>query len=277
MPIFTELQEKNSVPVKVWAPRESVDKNALAQLANVAALPFVFKHVAAMPDVHLGIGATVGSVVATRGALIPAAVGVDIGCGMMAVQVELPRACVMDDARKIRSRVEASVPVGFEGNRAVESSVGKWRGWRDWDSLSFQDRALKDKAMKQLGSLGGGNHFIELCTDQNGGVWVMLHSGSRGVGNILAQRHIQSAKRRLREVGTRMRDMDLAWVEEGSPEFSAYLHDLQWCQAYALQNRVEMMDRVLAVLTDMYGEGSLLKTGLRVTHTCSPKCVSRTA
>lgn len=264
MPILGELQNKNGVPVKIWAPLEQVDSKALTQLKNISSLPFVFKHVAAMPDVHVGIGATVGSVIATKGALIPAAVGVDIGCGMMAVQLRLPAQRLQDDAGKLRSRIEAAIPVGFEKNRSIEDSVDDWSGWKDWKNLSFQDRELRDRALHQLGSLGGGNHFIELCSDQEGFAWVMLHSGSRNVGKTLAERHMHSAKKRLREVGTRLADMDLAWVEEGSDEFREYLHDLQWCQSYALQNRVEMMDRLLAILTDMYGEGNQLPTGLRV-------------
>jgi len=264
MPVLGELKNNTGVPVKIWAPLEKVDSKALTQLKNLSALPFVFKHVAAMPDVHVGIGATVGSVIATKGALIPAAVGVDIGCGMMAVQTQLSPERLKDEAGKIRSRIEAAIPVGFSGNRSVEGSVDEWGGWKEWKNLTFTDRDLRDRALHQLGSLGGGNHFIELCTDQNNGVWVMLHSGSRNVGKTLAERHMQSAKKRLREANVRLSDMDLAWVEEGSAEFAGYLRDLQWCQAYALQNRIEMMDRVLALLADMYGGGQPLVTGLKV-------------
>ncbi len=249
---YNEIKEKNSAPIKVWSPLDKVDPNALNQLRNLAALPFVFKHVAVMPDVHLGIGATVGSVLATMNHLIPAAVGVDIGCGMMAVRTNLDSARAQDAAGKIRSRIEAAIPVGFAGNRVVEDSVDDWEGWKKWKELSFVDKELRDKALHQLGSLGGGNHFIELCLDQAGAVWVMLHSGSRGIGNKLAARHMQSAKKRLRDANARLADMDLAWVEEGTPEFAAYLNDLNWCQAYAFQNRQEMMSRIVAILTDMF-------------------------
>lgn len=264
MPVLGELKPGLGVPVKIWAPLDKVDSKALTQLKNISALPFVFKHVAAMPDVHVGKGATVGSVIATKNALIPAAVGVDIGCGMMAVQTSLDPRRLKDDAGKIRSRIEAAVPVGFSSNREVEDSVKEWSGWKQWKDLSFTDRELRDRALHQLGSLGGGNHFIELCTDQDGGCWVMLHSGSRNVGKTLAERHMNSAKKRLREANVRLADMDLAWVDEGTREFDSYLRDLQWCQAYALQNRIEMMDRLLAILADMYGGGQPLKTGLRV-------------
>lgn len=253
---------KNSTAVKVWSPLEKVDEKALQQLRNMAALPFVFKHVAAMPDVHVGIGATVGSVVAMRGYLIPAAVGVDIGCGMMAVRTNLHSERVVDAAVKIRSLIEAAIPVGFAGNRVVEDSVDDWGGWKKWKEVSLGDKELRDKALLQMGSLGGGNHFIELCLDQAGAVWVMLHSGSRGVGNKIAQRHMQSAKKRLRDANVRLADMDLAWVEEGTEEFSSYLGDLNWCQAYAFQNRVEMMDRILAILRDMFD--SAMKTDFQV-------------
>lgn len=264
MPLQIDPQNANGVGVKIWAPLEKVDPKALTQLKNLSALPFVFKHVAAMPDVHVGIGATVGSVIATRGALIPAAVGVDIGCGMMAVQTQLDPKRLQDEAGKIRGRIEAAIPLGFAKNSEVEKSVEKWSGWRDWNRLTYNDKDLRDRALRQLGSLGGGNHFIEICTDQHNKVWVMLHSGSRNVGKTLAERHIHSAKKRLRDVNARLSDMDLAWVEEGSEEFDNYLHDLQWCQAYAMQNRVEMMERLLAVLADMYGDGQPLKTLLRV-------------
>lgn len=258
------ILSSENVPVKVWSALDKVDSKALAQLKNMAALPFVFKHVAVMPDVHVGIGATVGSVIATRSHLIPAAVGVDIGCGMMAVRTRLDSKRVVEDASRIRSRIEAAVPVGFSSNREVEDSVSDWKGWSQWDSLSFVDKELKARARLQLGSLGGGNHFIEMCLDQDDSVWVMLHSGSRNIGKTLAERHMQSARKRLRDANVHLADMDLAWVEEGSSEFAAYLNDLNWCQAYAFQNRQEMMMRVLALLGDMYGEGSALKTDYHV-------------
>jgi tRNA-splicing ligase RtcB (3'-phosphate/5'-hydroxy nucleic acid ligase) len=261
---FNEINSKGSHPVKVWSPLDKVDSKALAQLKNIAALPFVFKHVAVMPDVHVGIGATVGTVIATRDALIPAAVGVDIGCGMMAVRTRLDARRVQDDAGKIRSRIEAAVPVGFASNRDVEKSVSAWSGWKTWDDLALADKDLKLRARLQLGSLGGGNHFIELCVDQEGSVWIMLHSGSRNVGKTLAERHMHSAKKRLRDANVRLADMDLAWVEEGSEEFAAYLGDLQWCQAYAFQNRQEMMARIMAVLADMYMNGEALPVDMKV-------------
>jgi tRNA-splicing ligase RtcB (3'-phosphate/5'-hydroxy nucleic acid ligase) len=239
------LVEHARVPIKIWSELEHVEPSALSQLINTANLPFVFKHVAAMPDVHLGIGATVGSVIATKGAICPAAVGVDIGCGMMAVKTPLNKDLVLDKLKEIRHSIERSIPVGHEGNRRITGTVSDWRGWSAWDGLSFTDKKLLERAMSQLGSLGGGNHFIEIGLDIPGNVWVMLHSGSRNVGKTLAERHINEAKYMMEMLKIHLADRDLSYFTDDSPQFKAYLHDLMWAQSYAFTNRIEMMNRVM--------------------------------
>ncbi|MCH8075166.1 MAG: RtcB family protein [SAR324 cluster bacterium] len=252
MPVLSEL--KGRVPVKMWTDAAKVDSATLDQLKNTASLPFVFRHVAAMPDVHLGIGATVGSVVATRGAVIPAAVGVDIGCGMMALKTSLPAGRVHRKAAAVRADIEQAVPVGYRGNATESASARRWNRWGDTRHSPFMDRALIDKAMRQMGSLGGGNHFIEICLDEEETVWVMLHSGSRNVGKTLAERHINEAKDLMKRMTIHLPDRNLAYLTQGTAEFAAYLRDLNWCQDYALQNRIEMMERIKNLLRKRFGE-----------------------
>ncbi len=242
MPV-SEVDTSGRVPVKIWAA--DLEPQARAQLANLATLPFLFKHVAVMPDVHWGLGAAVGSVIATQGAVVPAAVGVDIGCDMIAVKTPLDHRRVRDRTREIRRDIERSIPVGFQGNRRIAASAADWEGWGALPQALEKDQALRRKATAQLGSLGGGNHFIEICVDTENNVWAMLHSGSRNVGKTLAERHIAAAKGVMRRFFVDLPDPNLAYLVEGSPEFDAYLADLHWCQAYAMQNRVEMMNRVL--------------------------------
>lgn len=239
MPIKRVLEGR--VPVKVWT--DDVEKEAEQQLLNVASLPFVFKHVAVMPDVHMGVGATIGSVVATKGAVVPASVGVDIGCGMIAVKVGGLRSEELGDLTHLRHSIERSVPVGFNDNKRISDGVEAWDGWKGWDQLS--QRHNLDKAKAQVGSLGGGNHFIEVCVDTNQEVWVVLHSGSRGIGNKLAKGHIEKAKGVMKQMFISLPDPDLAYFAMGTPEYKEYMRDLLWCQDYALENREEMMRRVL--------------------------------
>ena len=242
MPVKKTIE--GPVPVKIWA--DQVENAALEQLKNIAALPFVFKHVAAMPDVHLGKGATVGSVIATQGAVIPAAVGVDIGCGMCAVKLKGVREGHLEGKlRELRREIERAVPVGFHENRDPVEDARAWPGWAHFDELHTGVRDLKDKAMRQLGSLGGGNHFIEVCLDTNHEVWVMLHSGSRNIGKSLAERHIDTAKGAIRRLHLSLPDPDLAYFTQGTREYEAYLRDLHWAQDYARANRDLMMRRVL--------------------------------
>lgn len=244
-------KEKQRVPVKIWSDLETVELEAQQQLKNIASLPFVFKHVAAMPDVHLGKGATVGSVIATKGAVIPAAVGVDIGCGMMAMRLNVDLNQVKDKVKEIRHSIERSIPVGFDENRHIEADTAHWQGWEQWEklhapSLTRQGQfELKGKAMKQLGTLGGGNHFIELCEDTEGGCWVMLHSGSRGVGNRIASVHIDHAKTEMKRLFINLPDPDLAYYVEGTPEYKNYIEDLMWAQSYAAMNREVMLLRII--------------------------------
>ena len=262
MPVFSEIQDTRA-PIKLWTPADQVEPSALKQLQNTANLPFVFKHVAVMPDVHLGVGATVGSVVATLGAIVPACVGVDIGCGMMAVRLPLDPLPVMDKAKDIRAHIENVVPLGFDSNSQVAASVDHWKGWNRPHS-KFLDEGLFKKARHQMGSLGGGNHFIEACLDQNEDVWVMLHSGSRHLGNSLAQRHINAAKRLMNVHQVTLPDMDLAYLTEHTVEFDEYMKDLRWCQDYARENRVEMMRRILEILSRLLNHGRPLDTHFEV-------------
>lgn len=239
------------VPVKVWT--DDVDQASMDQLTNTASMPFVFRHVAAMPDVHLGYGATIGSVIATKRAIMPAAVGVDIGCGMMAVKTDLNPAGL--DLKAIRRKIESFVPVGFSDNPRQPDEVDNWRGWKTMEeSLSRMDDRLKEKAFKQMGSLGGGNHFIEICLDEDDALWVMLHSGSRGLGNQIARRHIEDAKHLMEQFHINLPDNDLAYLPEGTKEFNEYITALLWLQDYALQNRIEMMRRVVDALAIVTGE-----------------------
>ena len=235
------------VPIKIWSKLETVEESAIKQLQNTAKLPFVFKHIAAMPDVHLGIGATVGSVVATKGAICPACVGVDIGCGMMAIRTDLNHDVVQEKIIEIRHSIERSIPVGFDSNKHVMSVVADLPIWKTWNDIHGTE--LRSKAMKQIGSLGGGNHFIEICLDTESRVWVMLHSGSRGVGNELARKHIDTAKGLMKKFLIELPDPDLAYLPQKTSEFDSYIKDLQWCQEYAFDNRKEMMRRILKDLS----------------------------
>ncbi|HXU03782.1 MAG TPA: RtcB family protein [Polyangia bacterium] len=244
---FNTLKGRN-VPIQLWAPIEEVDSQVITQLKNVAALPWVAHHVAVMPDVHLGKGATVGSVVAMRGAVAPAAVGVDIGCGMAAVKTSLTAEDLPDDLRKLRLSIEDAIPVG---RMSHESPA--WR--RAPHKLRDAAQALLDRyettdapvktgtVSSQLGTLGGGNHFIEICLDTEGAVWMMLHSGSRNVGKVLAEHHIEIA-RRLKH-NEALVDRDLAVFLAGTKAFDAYRRDLFWAQEYARFNR-EMMLHLLS-------------------------------
>lgn len=235
---------KAKVPIKLWAPLEEVESSAIDQLANTANLPCVFKHVAAMPDVHLGVGATVGSVVATKSAVIPAAVGVDIGCGMMAAKLPFKADRLPDSLKYLRDDIEWGVPVGF--NQHKQAKGDDWFGWNRWERVIPKEiQFLQDKARLQIGTLGGGNHFIELCLDEVENVWVMLHSGSRNIGKSIADVFIHEAKKELDEAFVKLADPNLAYLTEGSQSFSAYWEALQWAQGYAMQNRVVMMRAVL--------------------------------
>ena len=253
MPVRQEINE-GLVPVRIYTGE--VEAAARAQLVNVSRLPIVHHHVAAMPDVHLGIGATVGSVIPTLRAIIPAAVGVDIGCGMMAARLSLTSNELDEKALgKVFNQISRDVPVGFGQH--------KDRDVRDHAARPFQKglRRILDKHPgiekrkgkstswpHQLGTLGGGNHFIEVCLDEANRVWVMLHSGSRGIGNAIGSYFIELAKRDAERLSLSLPDKDLAYFPEGAAHFGDYVEALGWAQDYARANREEMMDLVLEAL-----------------------------
>lgn len=253
--------------VQGWTEGVEVDHQALNQIRNIAGLPIVAGHVAIMPDVHLGKGATVGSVIPTRGAIIPAAVGVDIGCGMCAVRTDLSAGDLPTSLAKMRSAIESLVPVGFsihdkELNPTHEAAHGRVLKQR-MDALYARFEKLSilqvlgsvdaRKIWKQLGTLGGGNHFIELCLDEAGAVWVMLHSGSRNIGKTIGEAAIGMAREAAVKAGVALPDRDLAWLNEGSPEFHQYVEALQWAQDYAALNRDLMLFRVMRAIRETMG------------------------
>ncbi len=255
MPISQELTG-GRVPVKVWTP--DLEPAARRQLENVAQLPIVHGHIAAMPDVHAGIGATVGSVIPTKGAIVPAAVGVDIGCGLNAVQLSLTADELPASLGRIRSAIEAAVPVGFESHGeqrdAVREQAAKALAPRLRRIVAASPRIASmqkgfDQAwVRQLGTLGGGNHFIELCLDESNHVWVMLHSGSRGIGNVIGRHFIERARRELERQDVHLPDRDLAWLAEGTAAFDEYVEAVHWAQDYAIENRREMMRSILEAI-----------------------------
>ena len=255
-----EQFESGRAPIKAWVRGVPVEEAARRQLENVARLPFIHSHVAAMPDVHFGRGATVGSVIATKGAIVPAAVGVDIGCGMMATRTSLTADRLPDGLAEIRSAIEAAVPHGGVGIKAdwkagVPARVAT-RFQRSGLSETLQRIEAKHpgiagaNSLVHLGTLGSGNHFIELCLDEADRLWVMLHSGSRGIGNRIGTYFIGEARERLtrREGAASVPDKNLAWLEEGETVFDDYVEAVLWAQDFARANREVMMTRILQVL-----------------------------
>lgn len=257
---FDVLHGSGGVPVKMWTRGVPVEESAREQLRALARLPVVWPHIAVMPDVHLGIGATVGAVVPTRRAIIPAAVGVDIGCGMIAVRTSLRAIDLPDQLRALRLAIEAAVPHG----RTAGGGRGDRGAWRDppaaarrvWAELESDFRRLVERHPRlqqanhvtHLGTLGTGNHFIELCLDEADAVWVMLHSGSRGVGNAIGTHFIELAKQDMRRHLAHLPDADLAYFEEGAEHFEDYVFAVDWAQRYARANRALMLESVLEAL-----------------------------
>jgi tRNA-splicing ligase RtcB len=235
--------------IVTFLPPESIEPQAREQLLNISEMPFVFHHVAVMPDCHLGKGATIGSVIATKGAIIPAAVGVDVGCGMVAVKTKFFAKDLPDNLEKVRTGIERRIPLGAgAGNKKLTNTAVKRVG--QLKAIATKDYEIVDKNwITALGSLGSGNHFIEICLDENDQVWVALHSGSRGIGNRLATKHIRVAQRLMEEESIALKDRDLAYLTESTTEFDAYIADLLWAQDFALLNREEMMDRVMQELS----------------------------
>ncbi|NQZ61551.1 RtcB family protein [Crocosphaera sp.] len=260
---YQPLKISTEKPVLSWADHDLA--SAEMQMAkNVASLPFVYKHVALMPDVHLGKGALVGSVIATEDAVIPAAVGVDIGCGMAAIKTPYQAAQLEGKLKQIRSEIEATIPVVFEQNKEADKMVTNWQNWRNFKDLHKGVQKLEGKALKQMGSLGGGNHFIEVCLDTENQIWLMLHSGSRHIGNKLAQCHIGTAKKLAKLANLSLPDPDLAYFVAGTDEFAAYWRDLQWAQNYARFNRDVMMKRFKQIIDKHLGGGKPTKPLLSV-------------
>ncbi|MGV3526154.1 MAG: RtcB family protein [Candidatus Sericytochromatia bacterium] len=251
------------VPIKAWVNGVAFDGATQQQLLQTARLPFIYKHVAAMPDCHLGKGSTVGSVIPTKGAIIPAAVGVDIGCGMVAARTTLTANDLPDDLRALRETIEQVVPVGMGDWGKQNFQKDKLRAYRKRGEKAWQQlQPGYDKIIakypqiapssrvpgEQIGSLGGGNHFIEICLDSEKRVWVMLHSGSRGIGNRIGSYFIERARKEMERLFISLPDRDLAYLAEGSSEFDDYVQAVEWAQGYAWQNRETMLQNLLEAL-----------------------------
>ena len=259
-----EVTQTNHVPIKSWTQGVPVEDHVWQQLKNTASMPFIFHHLAAMPDVHWGIGATVGSVIATKGAIIPAAVGVDIGCGMVATQLNLSANELPDNLSSIRGHIEAAIPHGRTDNGG-QNDRGAWTNVPDevlhlygqhgtnsrLSEITTEHPNLQraaDRAIKHCGTLGTGNHFIELCLDENNQVWIMLHSGSRGIGNAIGQHFITKAKEHMVRYFIHLPDKDLAYLPEGTEDFKDYIKAVAWAQDFALLNRNIMLSRTIAAV-----------------------------
>lgn len=260
---FEYIRDKDMLHgVKAWNRGVPFDDGTIAQLKSLANMPFIHKHVAAMPDAHVGRGATVGSVIATKGAIIPAAVGVDLGCGMMAYKTTLMAEDLPDNLFQIRCDMESVIPHGRSDNGHLYSDVGGWRAdpprasRKAWEDLmvryamiiSKHPKAKAHNTYNHLGTLGTGNHFVELCLDEEGGVWVMLHSGSRGAGNRIGSYFIELAKKEMERFFISLPDGDLSYLVEGTEHFNDYVEAVDWAQDFALKNREIMMKHALMVL-----------------------------
>lgn len=274
-----EYIETTGKPIKAWTRGVPLEDSARRQLQNVASLPFIHKHVAVMPDVHWGMGATVGSVIPTLGAIIPAAVGVDIGCGMMAVRTSIRAEHLPDSLLALRTAIEAAVPHGRTDNGgrndkgawAAEPPAiaqAKWAALKDGydDVIARNPKAAHPRGLGHLGTLGTGNHFVELCLDEGGALWVMLHSGSRGVGNRFGSYFVERAKQDMRRWFVNLPDVDLAYFPEGTDGFIDYVRAVSWAQKYALANREVMMDQVLGVLRAAFPDTATTEMAVNCHH-----------
>lgn len=277
---FYPPSDNRRFPVKAWNNGVEFDEGTYRQLGNIASMPFIHKHVAAMPDAHVGIGATVGSVIATKGAIIPAAVGVDLGCGMMAWQLSISENDLPDSLGHIRAAMEKATPHGRTDNggandRGAWSDITRDIGNR-WDAL--EDRYLSIVAkhpkaksyngVNHLGTLGTGNHFIELCGDENGQLWVMLHSGSRGVGNRIGSYFIEQAKAEMERyhIAEYLPDKDCAYLVEHTELFDDYVDAVGWAQDFAWENRKAMMSQTLKALRDVLPPFHVTKLAVNCHH-----------
>jgi tRNA-splicing ligase RtcB len=265
--------------VKFWVGDMGVEEAAIQQITNISQLPILAGHIAIMPDVHMGKGATVGSVIPTRSAIIPAAVGVDIGCGMCAAMTNLTADDLPESLFALRNQIERDVPVGFDEHKGgIPTVSGPYADilrkkhqkiMERYDSLAMKSRlgrADEKKVGRQIGTLGGGNHFIEVCLDSENRVWVMLHSGSRGIGNQIGTVAIEMAKEQaaVREWG--LVDKDLAWLDEGTAAFDAYIEAMTWAQDYARLNRDTMMNLVLTGMKRRFPQMMILGEVINAHH-----------
>lgn len=258
-----EIIESSGKPIKAWTRGVRVEDSAKQQLRNLAGLPFIHSHIAAMPDVHWGCGATVGSVIATKGAIIPAAVGVDIGCGMAAQRTTLTASDLPDNLHALRSEIEAKIPHGRTDNGGL-SDRGAWHDVVERTAISAMMKSLKHitakhpklerpglRAPNHAGTLGTGNHFVEVCLDEDQRVWIMLHSGSRGIGNAIGTYFIQKAKEDMERWFINLPDKDLAYIPQGSALFNDYFEAVHWAQEFARTNRDIMMVAAIQSLRDI--------------------------
>ena len=255
------MPQKLSDTLLAWGA-EGIDPKALHQAHVTSKMPFIHKHMALMPDAHWGMGATVGSVIPSVGAIMPAAVGVDIGCGMIAVETNLTASDLPDDLTSILTEIEQTIPAGVGQGHTDLDGYGDHKRFKRLDALKlhmFTEMTPKQKrtSAQQLGSLGSGNHFVEVCLNEGDDVWLVLHSGSRGIGNQLAMSHINRAKGLMKERFISLEDPDLAYFVEGDVEFGNYVSDLMWAQDYALQNRNVMMDALLNAVSHATGRTNM--------------------
>ncbi|MCH7295943.1 RtcB family protein [Acinetobacter higginsii] len=260
------------VPVKIFT--NDIDSESIEQLKKMAQLQFVYSHIAVMPDVHVGKGATVGSVIPTKHAIIPAAVGVDIGCGMNAIRLNLKASELPDNLAPLRHAIERKVPVGFELHKQVKAKASSIIPLekrlqpiiKKHSGLIRMLRKFDATWQKQLGTLGGGNHFIELCLDENQDVWVMLHSGSRGLGNVIGTYFIELAKKEAQHRFGHVPDKDLSYFAEGSNSFNDYVEAVEWAQEYAFENRREMMRLILEAIRPLLPPFQMTKEAINCHH-----------
>lgn len=238
MPI-KKILHTGKVPVKIWT--DDIEQEAEQQLLQLASLPFVFKHIAVMADVHAGKGSTIGTVYASKDTIIPAAVGVDIGCVMAAVQTPFKAFQLDGKLATLRHSLERSIPVGFNQHRKPLEQSLQWSGWNNFKNLHPKIHKLFEKAQNQLGTLGGGNHFLEICLDREENVWILLHSGSRNIGKELADIHIGVAEELLKKYHIEVPHRDLSYLPIDTEECKQYFHDVLWAQTYALENRNIML------------------------------------
>ena len=260
------------VPVKIFT--NDIDSESIEQLKKMAQLQFIYSHIAVMPDVHVGKGATVGSVIPTKNAIIPAAVGVDIGCGMNAVRLNLKASQLPDNLAPLRHAIERKVPVGFELHKQIKAKASSIIPLekrlqpiiQKHPGLVRMLRKFDATWQKQLGTLGGGNHFIELCLDENQDVWIMLHSGSRGLGNVIGTYFIELAKKEAQHRFGHVPDKDLSYFAEGSASFNDYVEAVEWAQNYAFENRREMMRLILEAIRPLLPPFQMTKEAINCHH-----------